>query len=596
MHLTIFLDTNEIIAIYIFIILAIVIIALFGLYFLSLYLKAKKFKNVTLKKQDFERKVLINFKNDTAVVFNIKNLKKKTKKSLDSYLDEFDETKKLYKWLVKFVDEPIEENKNLTNSVRRVLYKVKKNKSIYLVSKLFVCSNVDYKNRGITIEEKSLSNIPFSVITEKRTISKKIIYNLTEIKEAFKTGNYSKAAFYIIKFNKKTNIPCLTNFDELRYLVLNIIAEEKNITKTLFYLPESKQDEIIFVDNRSNLPNESYGLCSNLELLKNKIEKSLEIYGLTENFDYYIYASLTKDLDSLTFENCLNTMYKVTNLDKNEKKKYTIYDRKQKNNLNIDNYRLEVLNVIRSQKITALFRPIVHIANTRVITLGYMSFLELNNSIFTSFDQFKKYAIKYDKKKEVFSIMIQKVITVFKEEKEGSSKLLLNVGVDLIDIASKNLSHYNDFSNNLILGFNVSELIDNENNETLIKSLKNLKEKGFEIALFLYTDAYNLKDKTYRLFDYFFFDCEFGDNVKVSSPNFIKATMDLGRLSKFSTSKMVSYDSKSLPAVEMLVKSGIEYFSSDAIAPKKPMPTPVDKKIIKKLLNMYKGDNNGNKK
>ena len=43
-----------------------------------------------------------------------------------------------------------------------------------------------------------------------------------------------------------------------------------------------------------------------------------------------------------------------------------------------------------------------------------------------------------------------------------------------------------------------------------------------------------------------------------------------------------------MQAIEILVKSGVEYFSSDVISAKSQMLLPLDKKICKKLLNMYK--------
>ena len=65
--------------------------------------------------------------------------------------------------------------------------------------------------------------------------------------------------------------------------------------------------------------------------------------------------------------------------------------------------------------------------------------------------------------------------------------------------------------------------------------------------------------------------------------------MYLGKLSKYNKI-IVSYEAPTLFIVEMLVKSGIEYFSCDAIEKKENIPKPIDKKIEKRLLRMYKGD------
>ena len=258
-----------------------------------------------------------------------------------------------------------------------------------------------------------------------------------------------------------------------------------------------------------------------------------------------------------------------------------------------DNHKEEVFKLIRNQaqSFDVKYRPIIHIANKRVVTLGYMSFIKpLNSGIFKDYKSFKKAAIKYKKDKDVFSLVNKKIISVFNEEKPNSqTKLLLDIGLELVSVANKNLNLSSLPNDLFILGFEVNDLIDNENNENIINNLKSLKEKGCELALFTSTGDYNLKDRTYRLFDYFFFNSAFENNIKINDPAFIKARMYLGKLSKYNKI-IVSYEAPTLFIVEMLVKSGIEYFSCDAIEKKENIPKPIDKKIEKRLLRMYKGD------
>ena len=152
----------------------------------------------------------------------------------------------------------------------------------------------------------------------------------------------------------------------------------------------------------------------------------------------------------------------------------------------------------------------------------------------------------------------------------------------------KNLAHFSGVSEiSIVLCFESSEFIDSEDDLDLLKKLKLLQEKGYELALFTRSDDYILKSKTYAIFDYFFFNSEVESNVKYNSASFLKAHRFLDKIVKYNAI-IVSYDAPNMQAIELLVKSGIEYFSSDALSPKSSMLLPFDKKLSKKLLNMYK--------
>ena len=46
---------------------------------------------------------------------------------------------------------------------------------------------------------------------------------------------------------------------------------------------------------------------------------------------------------------------------------------------------------------------------------------------------------------------------------------------------------------------------------------------------------------------------------------------------------MVGIEGLNMQSIELLVKSGLEYFSAECISPKSPMLLPLDKKISRKL-------------
>ena len=563
-------------------------------YFVSDKLSKKFFENKKSKKINLKEGVLINTKEEKVYFYDLKKLKHVQSIDLENYLNEFQNKDKFIQWFIKFLDEPIDEERPDEYDVFYAKKIIKKNNKEYYQTIIFEFNNVDKRKRTVFLNNYLLDFIPNDYIKDNINKKNKIIYDLKEIQEVYKDNLNEYGSFYLLEFSKKENSPANFNIELLKYLLINNFAKEGSKRKLYFYLT-NETNELIILDNfiSSYRKHEEGFLAKRIESLQEKIEKIFEIYGLIDCYEYYIYGTFTSEVNGYLFDTTYNLMKKLSNVDKNYKKKYTIYNKSLEQMINKDNHKEEVFKLIRNQaqSFDVKYRPIIHIANKRVVTLGYMSFIKpLNSGIFKDYKSFKKAAIKYKKDKDVFSLVNKKIISVFHEEKPNSqTKLLLDIGLELVSVANKNLNLSSLPNDLFILGFEVNDLIDNENNENIINNLKSLKEKGCELALFTSTGDYNLKDRTYRLFDYFFFNSAFENNIKINDPAFIKARMYLGKLSKYNKI-IVSYEAPTLFIVEMLVKSGIEYFSCDAIEKKENIPKPIDKKIEKRLLRMYKGD------
>ena len=344
--------------------------------------------------------------------------------------------------------------------------------------------------------------------------------------------------------------------------------------------------ELCLIDDRSIT---NFILPRYVNQIKEKISEILEIRGYLNNFDLYIVSSLISDLDK-NYDNSYLVLEKYFNLDLDYKRKYFIYKPDHEGKLDLEqSYRTEINRLIRNQNLEVYFRPLVHIANKRVINMGYLSFVKPVNTIFKDLDEIKKFAKMYDLDKDLFSLIIRKIIPTFINEKENvTQKLAIKVSVDQIGYATRSIPHFSGISNAyLILCFDSKELIDLEDDEDLMRGIKNLKDKGYEIGLYLTSNDYVLKRSTYSIFDYFFFNALLPNNVKVSSQEFLKAHQYLEKLIKFDAI-MVGIEGLNMQSIELLVKSGLEYFSAECISPKSPMLLPLDKKISRKLLNMHK--------
>lgn len=132
-----------------------------------------------------------------------------------------------------------------------------------------------------------------------------------------------------------------------------------------------------------------------------------------------------------------------------------------------------------------------------------------------------------------------------------------------------------------------NDFVDSETNVTLINNIKTLQSRDYEVYVTINNGDYNLRSATYSLFDGFMINTKPQGGTKGENREFLVTRAMLDKLVKFKT-PIVSVNSTSWNEVELLVKSGVYLFSSEVIAETSPMLMPVDKRVVKKLLNMYK--------
>lgn len=582
------LNEKEISLLVALITMILLIIFLF-IYFTISYIENVKYKTKINNCYNGAFSFVIDYKNQTTSCFDLKNLKSNYKTSFEAFLGLFekDERTVLRNWLFDLIDSAApfsnEDDKNviLVNIISKNNRK-KKNKRTILR-----CRGVDKNRKIIYLDGEFLLNTPFNFTTEKgKKIIKNNFYSLDQIKNLYDTNYFLKGTFYVIQLNKKKNTNDeFFNYAAIKYLIIDSLNKLYN-NSLLYFFFSKKANEICFIDTHDI---SEYQLPKKIHVIQTLIDEVLEIKGYANSFEYYVYASFLSDL-SKNFDNSYDIFVKLESIEKDERKKYSIYKKEQKKFLNFDDgYKNEVIRIIRNQKIDVKFRPIAHIANKRVVNIGYMTFINPVDTIFTSFNELKKYVTLNNLDKELFSLIIRKVLPTFSSEKDNSQqKLFLSIKIDQVSFAMKNLAHFSGVSEiSIVLCFESSEFIDSEDDLDLLKKLKLLQEKGYELALFTRSDDYILKSKTYAIFDYFFFNSEVESNVKYNSASFLKAHRFLDKIVKYNAI-IVSYDAPNMQAIELLVKSGIEYFSSDALSPKSSMLLPFDKKLSKKLLNMYK--------
>lgn len=548
---------------------------------------SKKNKEIINHRYNMSQNIIVDFFNQEVRIVSLKNLRKSFKLSLVEYLNLFEQSEQnvIKNWMQGLLDGSIDPDID-ENMVKVADSFVDFDNKKSIIKTLILCTYIDKSKKTLFFESELLLNTPADTIgkNNKRNESK-YYYELSEIKNKYDKGAFSKGSLFEIRLIKKENILSTYNVDFIKVIILDAIYRVLSKNNAFFYFTNNKM-ELCLIDDRSIT---NFILPRYVNQIKEKISEILEIRGYLNNFDFYIVSSLISDLDK-NYDNSYLVLEKYFNLDLDYKRKYFIYKPDHEGKLDLEqSYRTEINRLIRNQNLEVYFRPLVHIANKRVINMGYLSFVKPVNTIFKDLDEIKKFAKMYDLDKDLFSLIIRKIIPTFINEKENvTQKLAIKVSVDQIGYATRSIPHFSGISNAyLILCFDSKELIDLEDDEDLMRGIKNLKDKGYEIGLYLTSNDYVLKRSTYSIFDYFFFNALLPNNVKVSSQEFLKAHQYLEKLIKFDAI-MVSIEGLNMQSIELLVKSGLEYFSAECISPKSPMLLPLDKKISRKLLNMHK--------
>lgn len=539
------------------------------------------------KKLNVSSTYVIDIQNQKVRYFNLRYLKKQSKMSFVEFLNGFssEDQNKVKNWILGLLEKPFNAEDNPEEYTYLCDAVVKSEKKKTHSKCIMSCYFINFDKKVLYLEYELLLDIPTEYATKTKNVRNKVYHQLGEVKKLYDENKFSKGFVADIQISKIPNKTSQYNDSAIMAHVTNAIYKIINVN-TDYLSFTNKDNELFIVTNRSY---SAYQLTRFTLALREEISEFLETKGFSEFYDFYIISSFVSELND-NFDNSYAKLQKYFALDRDEKRKYTIFTAEKDNKFDIEqNYKTEINRIIRNQLLDVTFRPIAHISKKRLVNTGYMSFVTPTNTVFTSVDEIIKLAKMYDQDKEIFSLIVRKIIPTFINEKDSNNqKLVIDITIDQINYAIRSIPHFVGISDTyLILCFKSKNLIDIENDEDIMKGIKNLKDKGYEIALYIESTDYVLKQSTYAMFNYFFFNPLFEASIKANSTHFLKAHQYLEKLVRFNRN-IICVDVENMQGIELLVKSGIEYFSADVISEKSALLLPFDKKISKKLLSMNK--------
>ena len=254
-------------------------------------------------------------------------------------------------------------------------------------------------------------------------------------------------------------------------------------------------------------------------------------------------------------------------------------------------YRTEVERIINEKKLAYFFRPIYSVKAGKPI--GYFADAEPKDTYFDSMEELKDYAARTQDDKELFTTVARNVIPLFVSERlSPEEKIFLAVRTEE---RSYLLSVFPRIAKakeaNLVFLFGENDLLahmDAGYPNGINNDVQAVKAKGFEVALLLDKTELSLPDTVYPVFDYFV--CSFANSGSAAEMDArIRAKLHalVEKLLKY-RKPIIANDIQGWGPIEILVRSGLDYISSQDFAPYDAMILPIPAKSIRKVNDMKK--------
>ena len=354
------------------------------------------------------------------------------------------------------------------------------------------------------------------------------------------------------------------------------------------YLMQASGSELILCDLRVDAKAKGIYLIRSCLIAVNRY---LSLNGLASTYDVRVGACEHRLFDQQP-DKIIETARRLAVEAFADKASTLWYDRGRKSfNPNSDSsYRTEVERIINEKRLRYKFRPVLAVSQGEI--MGYFAKAEPADSFFDSLDELKDYAERTEDDRNLAHTIAKETIQRFVSERPDDKQVLFYD----VRYTEKNylLLIFARLTNarnaHLIFVFDESDLVNRcaqIDDDGIIGDMRAIKAKGYEVALRLSSSQLQLESKIYAAFDYFVCSFAFENAAVEGSSTRLRSHLHaiVERLLKYQK-PIIAADFEGWPAVELMVRSGLEYISSEAFAPFDVMMNPVNPKIIKRVKDM----------
>ncbi|MCR4562059.1 MAG: hypothetical protein K5694_02500 [Bacilli bacterium] len=257
----------------------------------------------------------------------------------------------------------------------------------------------------------------------------------------------------------------------------------------------------------------------------------------------------------------------------------------------ISSYRDELKKFLDGKQIAYSYRPVYWVRGKEVV--GYLGRAEPLNSAFKSIEELKNYAVRAQLESNLFSAIAKGLIPRFaNENSDPNSKLFFQVRASEMKMCLTQIPRIKDAQEvKLVFLFREDDLsvnVDTSQIDDFIEDIDTLKSRGYGCSLLMKGKYLLLDSRYYDAFDDFFvgFNDEVDEgNIDTQIRSELHALVE--KLLKYHR-PIIATGLRNWGSLELIIRSGINYISSDVFAPYDTMLTPITERNIERISDMIR--------
>ncbi len=515
---------------------------------------------------------------ETAKTFKVNNLRKMRTMSLSDFYQQFPiaDQKRVINWINAIADPSTQAPDYLETDIQDRGSR----KQFFSMLQL---RSVDYKTRVIHLESYLLKYIPLS----KGKDDDRGLSTVKSLQEAIRLNGRRRGASIVFRFLYRKIQDQDHPIDPLLFSQFKNVLSPFTGPKRM--LCQLSSNDLILTDLHVT---EKSGVMFLASSTLNAINRFLALNGYLTMVDvrlgvleHYLYKS---DMESIV--EATKKLAEEAFADDDPILFFEV-GRANRPVLSESSFRTEVERIIHENKVAISFRPIYSISDAKVN--GYFMKADPVNTYFDSMDDLHDYARRTGDEKALFSMVARNAVPIFVNEvPDLACKLFYPVKMEsrvhmLHAFAFARLSKAKEARFVFLFSeADVKSHIDVNNIDPFIADMRSIRAKGYEVGLLLNEGELQLPPTIYTAFDYFVCGFGFAGNV-AEMDGLIRSQLHsmVEKLLKYQK-PIIATDIEGWEAIELLIRSGVQYISSENFAPYDKMILPPPPKSIKRIKDI----------
>ena len=270
-----------------FVIVILTLIALLILAGLAIFIvhkfEYKKVKKTFKKEINKSNKIIISFNDELVDIYNPHREHSKRTITYDKFLRLVHEKERssFENWIREVSKKEYKYDNHDNAKIFTTIFNEKRN--VYLKS-LYCIYQIDRKNNKLFLNGEYLLDTPCNYNKNKQRYSRPL-QDYDDIIRLYDNGFFLRGCSISIKFEKKDNNYIAYNTEEVRFLLLDALFKFLDGSTIYFYYKDPNEFEINLLDKKAIT---KYSLKKMLNNINNSINKTFELCGYDDSFDFYI--------------------------------------------------------------------------------------------------------------------------------------------------------------------------------------------------------------------------------------------------------------------------------------------------------------------